>query len=165
MFPTDDYLASAVAETKRKKGMLPYSIFPYIAIPGSQIDACTYSYFDDPSLAKIADSSLKGTDNLEVFLSFCREHGYEAFWATRMNDTHDAADTDVHDLSIELNGRRLGSCRRKNTWLHYPVNTEIVSTGVNQIVVVLDKKSRTKPLLHDIALSIRYPRHSGGYCK
>ena len=103
MFPTDDYLASAVAETKRKKGMLPYSIFPYIAIPGSQIDACTYSYFDDPSLAKIADSSLKGTDNLEVFLSFCREHGYEAFWATRMNDTHDAADTEYYREMLKRN--------------------------------------------------------------
>jgi hypothetical protein len=35
---------------------------------------------------------IEGRDSLEIMVEFGHEHGMEAFWSMRMNDTHDSAD-------------------------------------------------------------------------
>ena len=37
----------------------------------------------------------QGPDGLDEYIAFCRKNGYEAFWAMRTNDTHDAV-PDAH---------------------------------------------------------------------
>jgi hypothetical protein len=79
-------------------------VFPYI--PGSQTDACTYSLIHQFPVARLYRSDVAqewppgiieklygdGPDDLETYIEFCRKNNYEAFWAMRMNDTHDAGD-------------------------------------------------------------------------
>jgi len=81
-------------------------VFPHI--PGSQTDACTYSLIHQFAVARHYRSKVAqewppgileklygdGPDGLDSYIDFCRKNGYEAFWAMRMNDTHDAADTE-----------------------------------------------------------------------
>ncbi len=81
-------------------------VFPYI--PGSQTDACTYSLIHQFAVARHYRSKVAqewppgimeklygdGPDGLDSYIDFCRKNGYEAFWAMRMNDTHDASDTE-----------------------------------------------------------------------
>lgn len=38
-----------------------------------------------------AELIAQGTDPLEVIVGWCHEHGREAFWSMRMNDTHDGS--------------------------------------------------------------------------
>jgi len=78
--------------------------FPYL--PGTQTDACTYSLIHQFNLARFYRTKVAqpwppgyleryrekygdGPDDLERYIAFCRKNGYEAFWAQRMNDTHD----------------------------------------------------------------------------
>lgn len=46
-----------------------------------------------------ADLLLQGIDPLQAVIDFAREHGFEIFWAMRMNDTHDAG---VAEMLSEL---------------------------------------------------------------
>ena len=80
------------------------SVFPHI--PGTQTDACTYSLIHQFPLARLYRSEVAqewppgiikklygdGPDELDMYIDFCRKNNYEAFWAMRMNDTHDAGD-------------------------------------------------------------------------
>jgi hypothetical protein len=82
------------------------SVFPYI--PGSQTDTCTYSLIHQFPVARLYRSNVAqewppgiikklygdGPDGLETYIEFCRKNNYEAFWAMRMNDTHDAGRND-----------------------------------------------------------------------
>ena len=72
---------------------------------GTQVDTCTYSLVHQFNLSRLYRTEIgqewppegiqideEGRDGLEIYVDFCREHGFEAFWAMRMNDTHDAGD-------------------------------------------------------------------------
>ena len=79
------------------------SILGYM--PGTHTDSTTYSLIHQFNLARyyrteVAQPSPKGyikenygrdgKDGLQTYIDFCRENGYDAIWAMRMNDTHDA---------------------------------------------------------------------------
>lgn len=84
-------------------------VFPYL--PGTQTDACTYSLIHQFPVVRlyrskvgqewppgnIAEQFGDGPDGLTQYIAFCRKHGYDAIWAMRTNDTHDAGD-DAHGL-------------------------------------------------------------------
>ena len=72
---------------------------------GTQVDTCTYSLVHQFNLSRLYRTEVgqewppegiqideEERDGLEIYLDFCSEHGFEAFWAMRMNDTHDAGD-------------------------------------------------------------------------
>ena len=74
---------------------------------GTQVDTCTYSLVHQFNLSRLYRTEVGqewppegiqidnlGRDGLEIYLDFCRENGFEAFWAMRINDTHDAGDYD-----------------------------------------------------------------------
>ena len=81
-------------------------LFRYL--PGIPVDTLTYSLMHQFNVARLYRSKVAqewppgniakvfgdGPDGLELYIDFCRENGYEAFWAMRMNDTHDAPDTE-----------------------------------------------------------------------
>jgi hypothetical protein len=84
------------------------SVIPHL--PGTQTDACTYSLIHQFPVVRLYRSKVgqewppgiteklfgkEGPDGLDEYIAFCRKHGYEAFWAMRTNDTHDAT-TDAH---------------------------------------------------------------------
>ncbi|MBN2292475.1 MAG: VCBS repeat-containing protein [Pirellulales bacterium] len=87
-----------------KKRFLEHSdcILPHL--PGTKTDACTYSLIHQFPAVRLYRSKVgdewppgiikkmygDGPDGLEEYIAFCRENGYEAFWAMRTNDTHDA---------------------------------------------------------------------------
>ena len=89
-------------------------VFPHL--PGTQTDACTYSLIHQFNLARLYRTEVAqpwppgsleeygdGPDDLERYVAFCRENAYEAFWAQRMNDTHDCADTENGRWKFETN--------------------------------------------------------------
>ena len=72
---------------------------------GTRVDTCTYSLVHQFNLSRLYRTAVgqewppegidlddKGRDGLQIYLEFCRENNFEAFWAMRMNDTHDAGD-------------------------------------------------------------------------
>ena len=77
-------------------------------LPGHPVDTLTYSLMHQFNVARLYRSEVAqewpaghiakvfgdGPDGLELYIDFCRENGYEAFWAMRMNDTHDGPDTE-----------------------------------------------------------------------
>lgn len=80
--------------------------FPYI--PGTQTDSCTYSLVHQFNLVRFYKTEVgqpwppgyldqyrekhgDGPSDLDRYIALCRTNNYEAFWAQRMNDTHDAA--------------------------------------------------------------------------
>ena len=81
-------------------------VLPFV--PGTQTDACTYSLIHQFPVVRLYRSQVghewppgniekmygDGPDGLELYIEFCRQNGYEAFWAMRTNDTHDAANTE-----------------------------------------------------------------------
>ena len=81
-------------------------LFRYL--PGMQVDTLTYSLMHQFNVARLYRSKVAqewppghvvkaygdGPDGLESYIDFCRKNGYEAFWAMRMNDTHDGLDTE-----------------------------------------------------------------------
>ena len=81
-------------------------IFPHL--PGTPVDTLTYSLIHQFNVARLYRSQVAqewppghvaevygdGPDGLEVYIDFCRKNDYEAFWAMRTNDTHDAMDTE-----------------------------------------------------------------------
>lgn len=84
------------------------SVIPHL--PGTQTDACTYSLIHQLPVVRLYRSKVgqewplgiteklfgaSGPDGLDEYIDFCRKHGYEAFWAMRTNDTHDAT-MDAH---------------------------------------------------------------------
>ncbi|PYV11056.1 MAG: hypothetical protein DMG07_20160 [Acidobacteria bacterium] len=90
-------------------------IFP--SLPGTRTSALTYSLMHQFNVARLYRSKVAqewpagyvrklygdGPDGLQRYIDFCRAHGYEAWYAMRANDTHDAGN-DSH-------GRmRLDSC-------------------------------------------------------
>jgi len=112
-------------------------IFPYI--PGSHTDACTYSLVHQFAVARHYRSKVAqqwppgiieklygdGPDGLDTYIDFCRANGYEAFWAMRMNDTHDAADN-------EHGRRRWNSNTWKQTHPEYLMGTRDTPTQYGQ---------------------------------
>jgi len=84
-------------------------VLPYL--PGTQTDACTYSLMHQFNVPRFYRSNVApewpegaieklygtGPDGLEKYIAFCHENNYEAFWAMRMNDTHDAG-SDAHGM-------------------------------------------------------------------
>ena len=84
-------------------------VLPYL--PGTQTDACTYSLIHQFPVVRLYRSKVgqewppgiiekmygDGPDGLEIYIDFCRKNNYEAFWAMRTNDTHDAGG-DAHGL-------------------------------------------------------------------
>ncbi|MGV3659681.1 MAG: hypothetical protein ACO1TE_05840 [Prosthecobacter sp.] len=79
-------------------------------LPGTQTDACTYSLIHQFPVVRLYRTKAgqewppgiterlfgkEGPDGLDDYIAFCRKHGYEAWWAMRTNDTHDAT-TDAH---------------------------------------------------------------------
>ena len=80
------------------------SVLPFI--PGTQTDACTYSLIHQFPVARLYRSEVAqewppgiikklygdSPDELDMYIDFCRKNNYEAFWAMRMNDTHDCGD-------------------------------------------------------------------------
>ena len=82
----------------------PRSLFPQLA--GTQTDACTYSLIHQFPVARLYRSEVAqewppgiiqkmyghGPDGLDAWIDLCRRNHFEAFWAMRMNDTHDASD-------------------------------------------------------------------------
>src|SRR5262249_17457284 len=78
------------------------SVIPYL--PGTQTDACTYSLIHQFPVVRLYRSKAgqewppgiteklfgKGPDGLDDYIAFCHRNGYNAFWAMRTNDTHDA---------------------------------------------------------------------------
>ena len=82
----------------------PPSMFPLLA--GTQADACTYSLVHQFPIARLYRSQVAqewpdgiihkmygdGPDGLESYIDLCHRNSFEAFWAMRMNDTHDASD-------------------------------------------------------------------------
>ena len=83
----------------------PKMRFPFL--PGTQTDSCTYSLIHQFNLARFYRTKVAqpwppgyleeygdGPSDLQRYITFCRENNYEAFWAQRMNDTHDTADTE-----------------------------------------------------------------------
>ena len=82
----------------------PPSVFPQLA--GTQTDACTYSLVHQFPIARLYRSKVAqewppgiiqkmygdGPDGLDSYIDLCRKNDFEAFWAMRMNDTHDASD-------------------------------------------------------------------------
>ena len=90
-------------------------MFSYL--PGTQTDSCTYSLVHGFNLArfyrtKVAQPWPSGyleaigdkPCDLERYIAFCRKNRYEAFWAQRMNDQHDAADSENGRRKFEDNG-------------------------------------------------------------
>lgn len=84
------------------------SVIPHL--PGTQTDACTYSLIHQFPVVRLYRSKVgqewpagiteklfgkAGPDGLDEYIAFCRKNNYEAFWAMRTNDTHDAT-TDAH---------------------------------------------------------------------
>ena len=83
------------------------SVFPHL--PGTQTDACTYSLVHQFPVVRLYRTKVgqewpagiteklfgSGPDGLDEYIAFCRIKGYEAFWAMRTNDTHDAT-MDAH---------------------------------------------------------------------
>lgn len=84
------------------------SVIPHL--PGTQTDACTYSLIHQFPVVRLYRTKAgqewppgiteklfgkEGPDGLDDYIAFCRKHGYEAWWAMRTNDTHDAT-TDAH---------------------------------------------------------------------
>ena len=74
---------------------------------GTQVNTCTYSLVHQFNLSRLYRTEVgqewppegvqiddQGRDGLEIYIEFCRENEFEAFWAMRMNDTHDAGDYD-----------------------------------------------------------------------
>ena len=72
---------------------------------GTRVDTCTYSLVHQFNLSRLYRTTVgqewppegielddRGRDGLQIYLEFCRENKFEAFWAMRMNDTHDAGD-------------------------------------------------------------------------
>jgi len=82
----------------------PPSVFPQLS--GTQTDACTYSLVHQFPIARLYRSKVaqewppgiiqkmygNGPDGLDAYINLCRKNNFEAFWAMRMNDTHDASD-------------------------------------------------------------------------
>ena len=82
----------------------PPSVFPQLA--RTQTDACTYSLIHQFPVARLYRAQVAqewppgiinkmygdGPDGLDAYIELCRRHNLEAFWAMRMNDTHDASD-------------------------------------------------------------------------
>jgi hypothetical protein len=78
------------------------SVIPHL--PGTQTDACTYSLVHQFPIVRLYRSKVgqewpegiteklfkDGPDGLDQYIEFCRKNDYEAFWAMRTNDTHDA---------------------------------------------------------------------------
>jgi GNAT superfamily N-acetyltransferase len=95
---------------KGNKCVLPY-------LPGSQTDACTYSLVHQLPVVRLYPSKVgqewpagavremygDGPDGLQTYIDFCRKSGYEAFWAMRANDTHDAGGGDHGRMRWESN--------------------------------------------------------------
>ena len=83
------------------------SVIPHL--PGTQTDACTYSLVHQFPVVRLYRTKVgqewpagiteklfgSGPDGLDEYIAFCRKQGYEAFWAMRTNDTHDAT-MDAH---------------------------------------------------------------------
>ncbi len=75
------------------------------SIPGTQTSACTYSLMHQFNVARLYRTEVAqewpvgvietlygdGPDGLDGYIDFCRQNDYEAFWAMRTNDTHDAS--------------------------------------------------------------------------
>ena len=72
--------------------------------PGTKVNACTYSLMHRFNVSTFYRSEVaknwpvggisvlygeEGSDGLDKFIDFCKQNGYEAFWAMRTNDTHD----------------------------------------------------------------------------
>ncbi len=83
----------------------PNMRFPYL--PGTQTDACTYSLIHQFNLARLYRTKVAqpwppgylekygdGPTDLDMYITFCQKNNYEAFWAQRMNDTHDTVDSE-----------------------------------------------------------------------
>ena len=82
----------------------PPSVFPQLA--RTQTDACTYSLIHQFPVARLYRAKVAqewpqgiikkmygdGPDGLDAYIELCRRNNFEAFWAMRMNDTHDASD-------------------------------------------------------------------------
>ena len=81
----------------------PPSVFPQLA--GTHADACTYSLVHQFPVARLYRSQVaqewppgiiktmygNGPDGLDAYIELCRKNNFGAFWAMRMNDTHDAS--------------------------------------------------------------------------
>ena len=92
----------------KKKMVLETEECLFRYLPGKPVDTLTYSLMHQFNVARLYRSEVAqewppghvaevygdGPDGLEVYIDFCRKNGYEAFWAMRMNDTHDGPDTD-----------------------------------------------------------------------
>ena len=71
-------------------------------VGATQVDACTYSLIHQfnfcrgyaTRVGQLQDAQLaldaQGRDLLQVYVDFCRAQNIEAFWAMRMNDSHEA---------------------------------------------------------------------------
>ena len=88
--------------------------------PGTQTDACTYSLIHQFNLArfyptKVAQPWPPGylekyreehgdkPNDLQRYITFCHANNFEAFWAQRMNDTHDFGYTENARWKFENN--------------------------------------------------------------
>ena len=82
----------------------PPSLFPQLT--GSQTAACTYSLVHQFPVARLYRAKVaqewppgvikkmygNSADGLDRYIQLCRRNRFDAFWAMRMNDTHDASD-------------------------------------------------------------------------
>jgi hypothetical protein len=108
-----------------EKGATPL-IFPHL--PGTDVSALTYSLIHQFNVARLYRSKVArewppgyvqklygdGPDGLQVYIDFCRQHSFEAWFAMRANDTHDAADSEHGRLRWESNLYK----QQHPEWLH-----------------------------------------------
>lgn len=133
------------------------SVIPHL--PGTQTDACTYSLIHQFPVVRLYRSKAgqewplgiteklfgKGPDGLDDYIAFCRKNGYEAFWAMRTNDTHDAAATPHGEERWNSNlwkqshqellfGKRDGPTPPFGNWTAYDYAQSVVREKVFEVV-------------------------------
>jgi hypothetical protein len=108
-----------------EKGSPPL-IFPHL--PGTHTSALTYSLIHQFNVARLYRSRVAqewpagyvqklygdGPDGLQRYIDFCRQQGYEAWFAMRANDTHDGSDNEHGRMRWESNPYK----QRHPEWLH-----------------------------------------------
>jgi len=62
------------------------------------------------------------------------------------------------ELAAELCGRRLAPAKQADPWLDYAVPPTALRKGVNAIRVTVRKDSKSRPVLQDVLLRVRYDR-------
>jgi len=95
------------------------SVLPHL--PGTQTDACTYSLIHQFPVTRLYRTTVgiehppgiieklygNGPDGLQQYIEYCRENGFEAFWAMRTNDTHDATNDEHGQRRLQSNSWKL----------------------------------------------------------